>query len=540
MSVGFQLGGSLFTQRLVRICVTCIGQQGYRQLLPKSRLPTCTLYTRSFGTDPKGEKGENENWSKTTDNLDPSPQTLTPMHTQGRGLFGKRRPLSPLERISRLLPQDSLAPELLALREKENPEVEQGEPDGVGVQKDHNTSAASVTETKTHSSQGEVESAEPQVHIGHDTVRPREEKEEGTVIDNTVLEPNGCPILREVTNSSQEEGYVTPMTPTLLPGEHLLTFGELLLAEYRKKGRVEFRKMFQLQDGQRLQSSWGTIGHSDIVGRHAGDFIRTIHGTPILIRRPNLEEYVLYMKRGPAIAYPKDASMMLMMMDVTEGDCVLESGSGSGAMSLFLSRAVGSKGSVMSVEIREDHHRRAVLNYNRWCSSWILRRGEEWPDNVQFHNSDLQGASLLLAGRGFHSIALDMINPQLVLPTVTPHLHPGAVCAVYLANITQVIDLLEGLRCSALPLLCERIIEVQLRDWLLAPAIQKDGRFCRRKAPPSARNQEEGENNKSDEEKEYTSSPEPAPYGSVPYIARPHPEQASHTAFLVKLRKSQG
>lgn len=50
-------------------------------------------------------------------------------------------------------------------------------------------------------------------------------------------------------------------------------------------------------------------------------------------------------------------------------------------------------------------------------------------------------------------------------------------------SITQVIDLMEGLRCSALPLVCERIIEVQYRDWLVAPSLKKDGTFNRRKAP---------------------------------------------------------
>lgn len=45
------------------------------------------------------------------------------------------------------------------------------------------------------------------------------------------------------------------------------------------------------------------------------------------------------------------------------------------------------------------------------------------------------------------------------------------------------VDLLEGLRCLQLPLLCEHIIEVPIRNWLVVAAVQKDGSFCIRKAP---------------------------------------------------------
>lgn len=92
-----------------------------------------------------------------------------------------------------------------------------------------------------------------------------------------------------------------------------------------------------------------------------------------------------------------------------------------------------------------------------------------------------------------------MVQLYLFLPRVVPiklneltvtyvclwyveSLKPSLFCFVRQRSITQVVDLLEGLRCSQLPLLCEHIIEVPIRNWLVAAALQKDGSFCVRKA----------------------------------------------------------
>ncbi|KAM4543161.1 tRNA (adenine(58)-N(1))-methyltransferase, mitochondrial [Odontesthes bonariensis] len=473
----------IFIPRLVTVCTSRAKHNRQRDLLVKltrSERDSRTFSTASVRCN-HGE-GDGSDSSRLSSQLT-SRQALLPR---------RRRSLSPLERISSLLPQDALGPEVMQLREQN--QQEQGE------------------------------DADTRVSVPHCT--PQESGPEA------VTEDQGLD-----SQHATEEPKPSPW-PTL-PGESLLAFGELLIAEYQRKRRVEFKKMFQLQRGASVQSSWGIVLHGDIAGQPAGRFLKTNRGVPLFIRRASLEDYVLHMKRGPVITYPKDTAAMLMMMDVTQGDCVLESGSGSGAMSLFLSRAVGSTGAVLSLEVREDHHKRAALNYERWRASWSLRRGQEWPANVQFHNADLRAASSLLAGRGFHAVALDMINPQLVLPTVLPHLHPGAVCAVYLANITQVIDLLEGLRCSALPLLCEHIVEVPTRDWVVAPARQKDGQYCSRKAPTPSEDSSQGDSAHTEELTEELRTEEdcgPA-FGSIPYIARPHHEQNSHTAFLVKLRK---
>ncbi|KAL7873758.1 hypothetical protein AOLI_G00128290 [Acnodon oligacanthus] len=474
------------TLRLARVCTTYLRQQ--RQSIKHADIrKTPTVWTcglQGFGTSPKSSDGDDDGPEATA-----PPGPAFSRFSRGSSLFGRRRSLSPLERVSQLLPQDSLSKEVWELRDSRSLEE---------------------AETEEQSQKGPTTGADQSL---------RDDRGDVDAQVRDVL------IQGEKTQEQSRTGAM----------ERMMCFGEALLAEYRRNRRLQFRKMFQLQEGMKLHSNWGVIPHQDIVGCPAGTVLRTSLGLPMLLRRPSLEEFTLFMRRGPAIAYPKDASAMLMMMDVSEGDSVLESGSGSGAMSLFLSRAVGSRGSVLSVEVREDHHKRSVLNYQRWRSIWKLRRGEDWPDNVHFHQGDLTNSAPLLAGRSFNSVALDMVSPHLALPSVVPHLHNGAICAVYLANVTQIIDLLEGLRCSSLPLVCERIIEVQYRDWLLGPSLKKDGTFNQHR-PMSEENDSE-EDISTDEEKEELTSPKPAPFGSVPYIARPHPEQLGHTAFLVKLRK---
>ncbi|NWV59168.1 TR61B protein, partial [Malurus elegans] len=246
--------------------------------------------------------------------------------------------------------------------------------------------------------------------------------------------------------------------------------GELALAEVRRKHNSTLKLLCRLAASAVLTSPGGVLPHRDIIGQLPGQVLRTSGGARLLLRRPSLEEYVLLMPRGPTISYPKDISAMLMMIDVHPGDTVLETGSGSGAMSLFLSRAVGPRGRVLSYEIRDDHHHLAKKNYRLWRSAWEIGHMDEWPDNVEFILKDISTAAADMKSVTLDAVVLDMLNPQCALPVVHPSLKQGGVCAVYLANITQVIDLLDRIRSCKLPFLCERIIEVTHRSWSVLPA----------------------------------------------------------------------
>ncbi|XP_077197528.1 tRNA (adenine(58)-N(1))-methyltransferase, mitochondrial isoform X1 [Paroedura picta] len=316
--------------------------------------------------------------------------------------------------------------------------------------------------------------------------------------------------------------------------------GELMVAEYRRRRRAVVRKLCRLTAGGVLQSSWGTLPFAHVLGRLPGQLLLTSIGQPFLVRRPSLEDYVLLMKRGPAIAYPKDINAMLLLMDINQGDVVLEAGSGSGALSLFLSRAVGPLGHVISYEVRNDHHNIAKTNYQNWRAAWKIGHSVEWPDNVEFINEDISAEAEGLKMKIFDAVALDMVIPQKAVTLIVPSLKQGGVCAVYVANITQVIELLEAIHTSRSTLFCERIVEVMYRDWSVHPVAQRNSTTSQHLKSKGNTVEDTNYHNENDnlpaeqsEDDEIFVTDRAKP----PYIARPCQRQTGHTAFLVKLRK---
>jgi tRNA (adenine57-N1/adenine58-N1)-methyltransferase catalytic subunit len=211
--------------------------------------------------------------------------------------------------------------------------------------------------------------------------------------------------------------------------------------------------LLRLEDGRTFQYHQGVIPHRDLIGLEDGTWVTASSGGQLLLIRPRLADFVLKMKRGAQVVYPKDLGPILVYADIAPGMTVLEAGSGSGALTLGLSRAVGPEGRVVSVEIREDHAAQARKAVERWYGSV--------PPNVELRVGDVTDE---VAGTTPDRIVLDVPEPWHVLSSAASHQPPGGGVCAYLPTVPQVQTLVETARDLGTFAEIE-IKEFMMRDW---------------------------------------------------------------------------
>src|SRR3990170_2107899 len=84
-----------------------------------------------------------------------------------------------------------------------------------------------------------------------------------------------------------------------------------------------------------------------------------VGGRAFLVLAPSGRDLQDTLDRGPQVIAAKDVAALLYEADVVPGSTVVEAGSGSGALTIALARAVRPTGRVVSYEVREDFLRLA-------------------------------------------------------------------------------------------------------------------------------------------------------------------------------------
>ena len=225
-----------------------------------------------------------------------------------------------------------------------------------------------------------------------------------------------------------------------------LSYGEMVLLVDSKDRRY---LISLVHDGE-FHSHSGYIRHEDLTNTEEGKYVKSSNGKPYLVVRPTMSDVILKMPRAAQIIYPKDIGHILLVADICPGVKILESGIGSGALSIAMLRAGAN---ITGYELREDFANRAMKNVLTYFGDDVL-------DRYQIHIRDIYEGVI---ETGFERVILDLPEPWKAIPHLAASMVEGGIVVAYTPSITQAMKLRDSLNSSEFVM--QETFEVTRRSW---------------------------------------------------------------------------
>ncbi|MCZ2127403.1 MAG: tRNA (adenine-N1)-methyltransferase [Anaerolineales bacterium] len=213
--------------------------------------------------------------------------------------------------------------------------------------------------------------------------------------------------------------------------------------------------IFTLKAGERFQSHRGIIPHDELIGAAWGSQVFSHTGAPFFLLQPSMSDILNDLPRTTQILYPKDIGYILMQMGIAEGQTVLEAGTGSGAMTIAMSAAVGASGRIVSYEKNADTQNLAKKNLERVGLA----------PRVDFKLRDIQEGFDETDADAFF---LDVQTPFEYIKQVRATLKPGGFFGTLMPTYNQVEKTLYALKKHHFAFV--EVCELMLRYYKTNPA----------------------------------------------------------------------
>jgi tRNA (adenine57-N1/adenine58-N1)-methyltransferase len=187
--------------------------------------------------------------------------------------------------------------------------------------------------------------------------------------------------------------------------------------------------------GKEFHTHKGVIKLVDLIGRPYGESVKSSLNFNFWILKPTTYDYIMKIERPTQIIYPKDAGIILLKLGIEPGNIVIEAGTGSGAMTIALAKAVKPNGHVYTYEVRPDFAEIAERN---------LRRANVL-DYVTVKNVD---AKTGFDEKNVDAIVIDLGEPWEIVPEAYKSLKGGRSLASFSPTVNQVEKTVTALKNS--------------------------------------------------------------------------------------------